>query len=880
MRWLSALACALCVLVPLTALVPQVVWAAPPERSPAPIGVSSAQREPGSSAQPVATATTAQPRVEVSSSRNFASAEQLKVARYGSLSAALKADCKRDGPKHASLSADCRDLCGAKAGVDFCALADEPALLLTAVIAADDALVAIDRRIERDYLAAGEPSDTEEPSGEHEAAGYIALHEHYQQELAADDRNAGGWDALAADVGGLALRAAAALGKLALDRAKQEAVIWLLDELDRRVCSPAGEQAAPLAREFERFWLPRTCSFARKDVLELGYGSGNDMLANLVAALENDLLRLPATASGLLIGAAFWRESTQGKSLDDMLGCDDSPDNLMCGRVVDVRLAAADAVEGVVRGQDPFDELLAFTRRFDEINRKDGAGVADRFHAPVMQVSVCVAAVAAEFGLDDGRTLLASELMVDGVGELELLVAALVSHPACWSLTGLGLANLDAQLAGAGGGGGAIDLQLAVGRRRVGDVERLNSVIRLWRHFDAGRQRHGDLWRTLKSMSARIDRLQAQAGDRFQTLLEQPSDEALRAYLLAQLDVAEQSVQVADAYARMLVDMAREDWQILFPALFEAQPGAGPTGKPGKPETARADDDASQRVVLRKAGDERCTAASSAICDGLPSLATVRDKLDHVEQGLLATRALVERDWASASVQVLLSLRAYEAELRLTATAESEFTRLIQRLSEYVGLFVAIVDAPSSDDLAKVLANTASPPGGWRRKQVPGTFTLALNGFVGFTSAAELRHGQYGATYEHGGLYYQAPTLAIPIGFDLAWGGKRRRVSNGLFVPLIDPVAFLQYDINEGGRLPGPRPLTVLALGALYRFGIPRTPLALLAGYIYRPQLRTWEATVNGPGADAHQFAVMLAVDATLWTIVKRGRKSEQRRSK
>src|SRR5690606_132674 len=126
------------------------------------------------------------------------------------------------------------------------------------------------------------------------------------------------------DVGGLALRAAAALGKLALDRAKQEAVIWLLDELDRRVCSPTGADAATLAREFGRFWQPRTCSFARKDVLDLGYGSGNDMLANLVAALENDLLRLPATASGLLIGAAFWRESTQGKSLDEMLGCDDN----------------------------------------------------------------------------------------------------------------------------------------------------------------------------------------------------------------------------------------------------------------------------------------------------------------------------------------------------------------------------------------------------------------------------------------------------------------------------------------------------------------------------------------------------------------------------
>jgi hypothetical protein len=108
----------------------------------------------------------------------------------------------------------------------------------------------------------------------------------------------------------------------------------------------------------------------------------------------------------------------------------------------------------------------------------------------------------------------------------------------------------------------------------------------------------------------------------------------------------------------------------------------------------------------------------------------------------------------------------------------------------------------------------------------------------------------------------------VPIGLDFAWGTGRH--SLGFFVPLIDPAAFVQYDVSEKGRLPGPRPLTVFSPGAFFRWGICRTPITLLAGYVYRPRLRTWEATVNEPGADAHQIGVSVAIDATFWNIVKR----------
>ena len=124
--------------------------------------------------------------------------------------------------------------------------------------------------------------------------------------------------------------------------------------------------------------------------------------------------------------------------------------------------------------------------------------------------------------------------------------------------------------------------------------------------------------------------------------------------------------------------------------------------------------------------------------------------------------------------------------------------------------------------------------------------------------------------------YYQAPTLAMPFGLDLTWGssacGGACNWAAGLFFPVIDPAAFLNYDVDQDGKLPGPRPVTALSPGVGVRLGIPSTPLAFLVSFMYRPQLRTWAATVSGPGADAYQLGLSLAVDVTLWKLYARGK--------
>ena len=169
--------------------------------------------------------------------------------------------------------------------------------------------------------------------------------------------------------------------------------------------------------------------------------------------------------------------------------------------------------------------------------------------------------------------------------------------------------------------------------------------------------------------------------------------------------------------------------------------------------------------------------------------------------------------------------------------------------------------------LPAAIDRAAHPPGGWRRKSKHGAFTVSLAAHFGMAFGAEWRSGQYGVVRERlGNTYPVAPTLIMPFGLDLAWG-KLDKTLVGVFIPAIDPAAFLQYDIQNNGRLPGPRPITALSPGVGGRVGLGRSPFSLMGMFVYRPKLRTWEPTVSGPGADAIQLLLGLTIDVTLWEI-------------
>ncbi|MEX1367869.1 MAG: hypothetical protein AB1Z98_32370 [Nannocystaceae bacterium] len=734
----------------------------------------------------------------------------------------------------------------------------------------------------------------------------------------------------------LAIRFATALGKLAIDRAKQEAVLWALDELGTRVCGNEGGLARKrvnpvVSSEIRTYWMPQMCTLTTKENLSSGFGAGQAMLTALVSAVENDAKHLPGAAAGLLVGLGYWAED-EGGTIQGAFDCGlpdaSSANTKACGRLEEVRRSTASAVNGLLDGADPVDEARTWSAAIDELNRvhietaptkgDDPKPTKQALAAPLSQLAACSVAVAAELGADDTRrTVLDPE---DGsLSERRRVLAALTSAPACWTLTGKGWTKDGEE-------------QLALDRAELGDVERLSTLIRIDEYFETTQVKAGDAWRKLSGVASRVRgaraRLKKTIGDassRSETrssliaaitaldggtlerqdirdLIGEASLDEAKDRLSAGLDLAEELVAAADATAVLLAQLSNTDElkSKLLPGLWK-----------------RSDDTAQRPTWI----DDLAELESP--------IESFRGKLDEAQQLIDALRELVAGDWAAASTKVLTTAQALlerntgrtdssvttdgnasttgaepakppleervealetkigelenkiknlessqKRALRkrikvLQAAKKADPKQVITTLTELVGLFSSIAAAEDADDIAVILEKTASPPGSWRRKQVEGSFTLSLGSHVGVYTALELRRGQYGVVYEDLSTHVQAPTLSVPIGFDLAWG-VGRSTSLGVFVPIIDPAAFVHYDVAEDSRLPAPQPLTVFALGASLRLGIPRTPITVLAGYTWRPRLRTWEAGANEPGANAHQFGVSLAIDATFWNIVKR----------
>lgn len=701
----------------------------------------------------------------------------------------------------------------------------------------------------------------------------------------------------------LAIRFATGLGKLAIDRAKQEAVLWALGEVGEHLCGNDGKND-PLTNEIHAYWLPQLCRLTTEQNIQSGFGAGQAMLAALVSAVENDAKGLPGAAAGLLVGLAYWLEDGSGTATaEGATACTQpaksaSPE---CTRLDQVRRSTAAAITGLLEGSDPVDAGRTWSAGIDTTNRiplKDGA--EDHvLAAPLAQLTACGVAVAAELGSDDARRVVLDPREPDDtnggpVPELHRVTGALASAPACWTLTGKGW---DSAALPCQSDKGKCASRLALDRASHGDVERLSTVIRLGKSLEGTQIKAADAWRKLSQVVSRLRGARKRLADAVATAKKTGSPtaallaatakldatelelEELRALvdeskideakdrLSTVLDVAEELLAATDATAVLLLDIASSSkLEVdLFPGLLVA-----------------ANDEKSRTPP------NWLDAATTAEEHLEAKIKAFRTKLADVEALIDALRDILAGDWAAASTKAIAAVQdllpelptpsrkpAKQATTTAATTRELAGRKVSDRLGEVIGLFTSILSAEDSDDIAVILEKTASPPGGWRRKQSPGSFTLSLTSHVGVYGAAELRYGQYGVTRERGSLHGQAPTLSVPIGLDFAWGpSKRVRIkpnnSIGFFVPIIDPAAFVQYDVAEGGRLPGPRPITVLSPGLLLRWGIFRTPFTLLLGYMYRPRLRTWEATVNEPGADAHQLGLSLAIDATLWNIMKR----------
>jgi hypothetical protein len=596
------------------------------------------------------------------------------------------------------------------------------------------------------------------------------------------------------------------LGKLIVDRGKAEAVGWVLDRMGKDLCG-LDESRTPEQWEISQHWLPNVCALALEKRLS-SYGGGGAMLANLKRAVELDLRRWPGTLPGFVPATLYLEDVTRGKPAgsqpDSVIACS-TPKHAgsgVCKSVLALRAATRDRINEILAGRNALDALHDLSQELQEANQPNPVP------SPRIRSMACGLGLPREFQAHSATV--ESTLKPTPRAHAAALASA-ITVPACFQ-------------------------QVKPSKLAFPTWEKLSTILELE-----------------NSVGKEAAALGTKASA-FATALKELRD-AKRA-LDAQLSEAD------DGEGKPPEIDEDTDPSAVFNATLAFKSGLleGKLG-PARARLAQAALAAADAALVLSQGSLRtiagaCVVAGAACRTEMTAAAT---QLQEIRNWLAVASEATSGDLGKASIALLAAVRGTGTG----ATASKTRARLLA----HIGVLAAIATAQDSDGIARALDQAATPVGGWRSKGVKGTTTISLTAHPGLFGGAELRNGTYGADDENWKSHGQAPTLALPVGIELAWGGcddAECPSPVGVYFPVLDPIAFLQYDAEKDGRLPGASLKTVLSPGVGLRLGIPETPFSFIPMVVYRPGFRQWKADWNGTGADALQLGVLLSVDVTL----------------
>ncbi|HSY23236.1 MAG TPA: hypothetical protein VK841_14015 [Polyangiaceae bacterium] len=655
-----------------------------------------------------------------------------------------------------------------------------------------------------------------------------------------------------------------ALAKLVADRAQREVVEFFLDKMRSDICldpladggvppAESGQPSVETRAELTEFWFPATCALTL-EASPSTYGTGAAQLNALRAALTQDVRSWPGEFVGLGVGAGLGPPDNAS-----IFSCDTNagnPSNARCVALTTLRADIAKRVNGWIDGQSGLDALYGMGTDIDDENRHVASAPQYALYSDPIEVVGCLAAMPqiahnyrTLFDSTAGDSLNATKSNASTAEALVLTAAA--SAPACWSIFGLGIQTNQCAWfqgappgssadAGVDGGGGNADAAGAsggpapatgcsaaiTGINASTGLERLSTIARLGKKASPSAEFYARVLAlehaisTYTSASTTAPASQLGVSD----AMAPPGGNGGTAasVVLQALGVTEAAVDLAASFADTFAVLSDRS----------LTPGLGGQGSIGSSDSMAMHVKKAKLVLL-------------AIHDGI---AVVRD--------------FANQDWSSAIVRA-----AVGGDTILREACGTGCSGPLSTVVKYAGVVAAIVTAKDADQLAQVLDEAADPPGGWKDKQVPGRYTVSVTSEAGIFTALELRHGAYGVienNFEK--AYGQAPTLSLPIGIEFAWGTRGGPNPLSLYLPIIDPAAFLQYDAAQNGRLPGPGVLTALSPGVGLRFGIGGSPFGIMPMVVYRPALRAWDPAV-AKGADALQFGLNFDVDVTLFKL-------------
>ncbi len=652
--------------------------------------------------------------------------------------------------------------------------------------------------------------------------------------------------------------ALAALAKVIEDRAKRESLVWFLEQMHERICGDEDENPRTCCdkdcqdrreaiRELRTYWLPTTCALARNRNDYVQYGGGASLVRALQGAVATDVRSWPGAAAGLGVSAVFWATAENNKTAPfaGSFSCNPlAPQANLCKPNAEIRRATAKLVGQIQGGSDALSSLYLYGTTIDDLNLQE----SNELYNKQLQVVACMMSLPRVFQTFGDQ---ARKTTTDRKDEIEaLLLSGLASAPACFTIVGEGHDRAECGAFQRGPDAGPACSKNDVKRQIASEclrLEHLSTIVRWYLETDTATERAVTQWGVVKTAwetyFAALEDMKNNGGGK---PFELPPFDAGNARTFAEL---------LEAFDGQVKDSARAAQQTQQVKLLQASAAL-----------ARASLDFGVTLTgsLGSVADEKLFPGLAVDTTVLKAtLALTSKRLGEYSHHVATAESALNQDWGSVVAQIVASARTVLDEQCKT---DAQCKELVKRLSQYSGLFTALVTERDPEKVAQALDAAAMPIGGWRQKQVKGATTISLTAFPGFGTGLEKRWGQYGATLERGGeVYWAAPALQLPLGIDFTRGFGT--TSFGGFVSLIDPAAYLQYDPDKQGRLPGAQILTALAPGTSLHVGLGRSPFVLSVYGVVRPNFRAWQSDAAAPGATVFQLGGSIAVDVTLFEL-------------
>lgn len=255
---------------------------------------------------------------------------------------------------------------------------------------------------------------------------------------------------------------------------------------------------------------------------------------------------------------------------------------------------------------------------------------------------------------------------------------------------------------------------------------------------------------------------------------------------------------------------------------------------------------------------------------------TKLDSLDKFRHQLAKEKDPDKRVKLKNDIQTLEDLLEPYFEIYSEYINLEKISTVLNSIYKYGSFMASVVEAKTSEDVAKAIEAAALPTGSSRIKRET-RFNVSLNSYVGLFVGYEQIRG-----FDTSGFKVNSFGISAPIGFAISRGHSVFFIGTGksgwstsAFISVIDIGAIAAFRVKDDStsQVPTIQLQDIISPGLFLSIGIPKCPVSVNFGVQMGPNLRTVTSTVNDYSNSIYmRYSMSVVVDIPIFNFYSKAK--------